>query len=131
MKQVAQRRFFTVDEARTLLPQLKEWVGEFVGLSRELEKFRPVVEKLAETAAQNTGAPEGTAYLEVLLCLQKYLSKVQEAGCLVKSVQEGLVDFPHMREGREVYLCWKYGEDDIEYWHEVDAGYTDRFPLVG
>jgi len=123
------KQFFTVEEARELLPDLKEWAREVVRLSKELELFRPVVEKLAESSSLNSGGPEGSAYLQVLLLLQKYLTKIQEAGCLVKSIHEGLVDIPHMREGREVYLCWKYGEDDIEYWHEVGAGYADRFPI--
>lgn len=123
------KRFFTIDEARAFLPDLKKWVGEVVELSKKLELFRPVVQRLAESSAMNSGGPEGSAYLEVLLLLQKYLSKIQESGCLVKSIQEGLVDLPHLREGREVYLCWKYGEQDIEYWHEVDAGYADRFPI--
>ncbi|HLV01558.1 MAG TPA: DUF2203 domain-containing protein, partial [Acidobacteriota bacterium] len=61
--------------------------------------------------------------------LHGYLAKIQDAGCLVKSVDEGLIDFPHIRDGREVYLCWRYGEDDIEYWHEVDAGFAGRTPI--
>jgi hypothetical protein len=41
-------------------------------------------------------------------------------------VDQGLVDFPHLKEGREVYLCWKHGEEDIRYWHEIDAGFAGR-----
>jgi hypothetical protein len=89
-----------------------------------------MLERLADSASNNTGGPEGTAYLEDLVRLQNYLKQIEEKGCLVKNLQEGLVDFPHLKEGREVYLCWKYGEEDIRYWHEVDAGFAGRTPLL-
>ena len=47
----------------------------------------------------------------------------------MKGVEPGLVDFPSLREGREVYLCWREGEDQIDFWHEVDAGFAGRQPL--
>ena len=125
-----EKRFFTLEEARQLLPELKEWAGELVQLSGQLENFRDEVQALADSSANNTGGPDGTAYLEILVSLQTSLGKIQDSGCLVKSLSEGLVDFPHMKDGREVYLCWKYGEDDIQYWHEVDSGYEGRIPLL-
>lgn len=98
-------------------------------ISASLEKYVESVRELAEEASLNKGGREATAYFEHLIRLQHCLAAIQENGCLVKSVQEGLVDFPHIREGREVYLCWKYGEEDIQYWHEVDAGFAGRTPL--
>ncbi|MDE0506470.1 MAG: DUF2203 domain-containing protein [Candidatus Poribacteria bacterium] len=48
---------------------------------------------------------------------------------MIKNIDPGLVDFPHLRDGREVYLCWQFGEDEIRYWHDVDAGFAGRQPL--
>ena len=123
------KRFFTVDEARQLLPTLKKLVGQVVWTAKRLEEQREVVRKLADSAANNTGGPEGTAYLGMLISLRSYLTQIQETGCLLKSLEEGLIDFSHLKDGREVYLCWKYGEEDIQFWHEVDAGFTGRIPL--
>ena len=124
-----EKRFFTVKEARQLLPFLKETVGRAIILSSQLRKQQDVVQSLADSAANNTGSPEGTAYLETLIQLQNCLHQIQDTGCIIKSVEEGLIDFPHLKEEREVYLCWRHGEEDIQYWHEIDAGFAGRTPL--
>jgi len=124
-----EKRFFTLEEARETLPVIREWIGNAMRLSNHLRSFGDSVQLLADNASANAGSPAGTTYLQVLLALHGYLAKIQDAGCLVKSVDEGLIDFPHIRDGREVYLCWRYGEDDIEYWHEVDAGFAGRTPI--
>ena len=125
-----EKRFFTVEEARQLLPSLKELMGQVMVISHRLEKYRDVVQELADSASSNTGGPEGTAYLDIVISLQSCLTQLQETGCVLKSLQDGLVDFPHLKEGREIYLCWKYGEEDIRFWHEVDEGFAGRTPLL-
>ena len=125
-----QKRFFTVEEARRLLPEIKEVIAKIVSLSDRLEKHREAIQALADAADTNTGSPEGTFYLENLLLLQNYIRNIQGIGCIVKNIQEGLLDFPHIKDGREVYLCWKYGEDDIRHWHEVEEGFAGRTPLL-
>ena len=57
------------------------------------------------------------------------MNKIQETGCVVKDLDEGLVDFPSLIEGEEVYLCWKLGEEHIDFWHGVDEGFAGRKPL--
>ena len=125
-----EKRFFTVEEARQLLPSLKELMGQVMVISHRLEEYREVVQELADSASSNTGGPEGTAYLDIVISLQSCLTQLQETGCVLKSLQDGLVDFPHLKEGREIYLCWKYGEEDIRFWHEVDEGFSGRTPLL-
>ena len=101
-----EKRFFTVEEARQLLPSLKELMGQVMVISHRLEEYREVVQELADSASSNTGGPEGTAYLNIVISLQSCLTQLQETGCVLKSLQDGLVDFPHLKEGREIYLCW-------------------------
>jgi hypothetical protein len=125
-----EKRFFTVEEARQLLPSLKELMGQVMVISHRLEEYRDVVQQFADSASSNTGGPEGTAYLDIVISLQSCLTQLQETGCVLKSLQDGLVDFPHLKEGREIYLCWKYGEEDIRFWHEVDEGFAGRTPLL-
>jgi hypothetical protein len=125
-----EKRYFTVEEARQLLPSLKELVGQVMVISARLEEYREVVQELADSASNNTGGPEGTAYMEIVISLQSCLTQLQETGCVLRSLQDGLIDFPHLKEGREIYLCWKYGEEDIQFWHEVDEGFAGRTPLL-
>lgn len=61
--------------------------------------------------------------------LRVALNRILETGCLVKDLDEGLVDFPTLREGEEVYLCWKLGEDRIGFWHGIEEGFAGRKPL--
>ncbi len=124
------KRFFTVEEARRLLPSLKELMGKVMVISHRLEEYREVVQQLADSASSNTGGPEGTAYLDIVISLQSCLTQLQETGCVLRSLQDGLIDFPHLKEGREIYLCWKFGEEDIRFWHEVDEGFAGRTPLL-
>ena len=123
-------KFFTVQEARQLLPVIKKLMGRAIAISSQLEEYREAVQQLAKAASLNSGSPEGTTFLERLIALQQCLTEIQGEGCLVKEVRDGVVDFPHLKDGREVYLCWKYGEDDIHFWHEVDAGFAGRTPLL-
>ena len=125
-----EKRFFTVEEARQLLPSLKELMGQVMVISHRLEEYRDLVQEFADSASSNTGGPEGTAYLDIAISRQSCLTQLQETGCVLKSLQDGLVDFPHLKEGREIYLCWKYGEEDIHFWHEVDEGFAGRTPLL-
>ncbi len=125
-----EKRFLTVEEARQLLPSLKELMGQVMVISHRLEEYRDLVQQLADSASSNTGGPEGTAYLDIVISLQSCLTQLQETGCVLRSLQDGLIDFPHLKQGREIYLCWKYGEEDIRFWHEVDEGFAGRTPLL-
>jgi hypothetical protein len=65
-----------------------------------------------------------------LICRLQYLaSEVGSEGCEIKDLESGLIDFPTIWEGREVFLCWKLGEPEVEFWHEIDAGFAGRQPL--
>ncbi|RPJ53622.1 MAG: DUF2203 family protein [Acidobacteria bacterium] len=123
------KRFFTVEEARQILPRVRELMQRTVAMVGALEEAKQHVKDLAEKGEMNTGSSVGTRYIEGLAQISECVAAIQETGCIVKSIDEGLVDFPHLREGREVYLCWKNGEPDIGYWHEVDAGFAGRTPL--
>ena len=122
-------RYFTISEARSLLPRVRGLTEEMVLLARQLHGFHPQIRGLAERGGENAGSPEGTRYLTYLLRMQDCVGRIRRLGCVVKGVEDGLVDFPHLKDGREVYLCWRLGEDDIHFWHETDAGFAGRVPL--
>ena len=70
-----------------------------------------------------------TAHDEAAERLVAIVNQIQETGVLVKDLDIGLVDFPCLMEGEEIYLCWKLGEDRIAFWHGTDEGFTGRKPL--
>ena len=67
---------------------------------------------------------------EGFLALRSGLAELEAMEIVLRDLERGLVDFPALREGREVYLCWVEGEDEIGFWHELDAGFVGRQPIV-
>ena len=84
---------------------------------------------LAALAPGNGGGHAGRAAGDAFLELRSAVAAFDEREIVLRDIDRGLVDFPAIRDGREVYLCWVDGEDDIGHWHELDAGYLGRQPL--
>jgi len=128
-------RFFTVDEATALLPRLREIVPELQDKKLALDRLRHELEEATQAAAGNghlqaEELSQKRREAQVLAeRLNKLLAEVNELGCELKGLEEGLIDFPTQREGRTVYLCWRLGEEEIAYWHELDTGFGGRQPL--
>ena len=121
-------RHYTVDQANAAL----EWVGE------RLERLRAARLQLSdeearaalgEAAPSNGGGEPGRVVSEAFLELQRTLGELQAMEVVLRDLERGLVDFPTLRDGREVYLCWEAGESEIGFWHDIDAGYGGRQPL--
>lgn len=121
-------RHFTLEEATALLP----WA------QARLDRIREALDVLAGDEAQaalaraaegSGGAYPGRCAAAATVTLQLSLMELQEAGIVVRDAQRGLIDFPALRDGREIYLCWLAGEAKIEFWHEPDAGFAGRRPL--
>jgi hypothetical protein len=121
-------RHFTIDEANALL-------GELGTLLRSLREARDELADagahaaLADAASTNGGGQPGRQVGEAFLKLRRLLLAIQEAGIVVRDIDRGLIDFPSILGGEEVYLCWELGEDRVGWWHELDAGYGGRQPL--
>ena len=121
-------RLFSVEEANALLPEVKR-------LWRQIDQARMTMRQLApgaRLASQQSGGggiPQGLEYVNALTNFMACAQEIIELGVEIKDFDKGLCDFPHMREGRVVYLCWMKGEDGIEWWHDVDAGFAGRQPL--
>ena len=122
-------RLFTVEEANALLPELRRLLK---GVDRErglLARLAPEARRAAERASEGGGTPCGLAYAAAV---SNFLERVQEVlglGIEVKDFDRGLCDFPHLRDGRVVFLCWEKGEDRVEWWHELEGGFAGRQPL--
>jgi len=122
---------FTVQEANALLPNVRIIVGKIQRAHRQLSTYREEAKKAAEAAEQGGGGlTDGVTYAAALTALTLQLAELEALGVQLKDFERGLVDFPSLREGRVVLLCWQLGEgDELEWWHDVDAGFAGRTPL--
>ena len=120
------QKHFTLEEARSLLPRLRQI---FQDIHRRRDRIRDADDRLANAMRQTSADLGGrlvNGLLMDLLQLNGQLQRIQKMGVIVKDLDRGLLDFPSIRSGREVFLCWELDENDIEFWHDLDAGYAGR-----
>ena len=122
-------RHYTLEQATAAMP----WVRERLERLREGHAQlgdQEAREALSEATPGNGGGEPGQVVSEGFLALRSALNELQEMEIVLRDLERGLVDFPSLRDGREVYLCWvEQEEDEIAYWHELEAGYAGRQPL--
>jgi len=124
-------KLFTIQEANALLPSVREILAKIQRAHRRLSQYRDEARKAAEAAEQGGGGiAQGVAYAIVLTELTSEMSELDTLGVQLKDFERGLIDFPSLRDGKVVLLCWQLGEgDELEWWHDVDAGFAGRTPL--
>jgi hypothetical protein len=123
-------KIFTVEEANELLPSVRARLERIQRLYGRLGEFRESA-KAAATASEFGGGMEGgPAYVKALYEVGKLTTELHDLGVQLKDYSRGLIDFPCMRDDRLVLLCWQIGDgDEIEWWHEIEAGFAGRQPL--
>ena len=124
-------KLFTIEEANALLPSVREILQRIQRLRRRLGTFRREARLAAEGAELGGGGMEGGAlYAIVLTDFTTKMSALEALGVQLKDFERGLVDFPSLRDGRVVLLCWQLGEgDELEWWHDMETGFGGRTPL--
>lgn len=124
-------KLFTVDEANSLLPSVRPIVRSIQRAHRRLMTFEDSARQAASGAEEGGGGfVGGPRYAALLVDLSTHAAQLETLGIQLKDYHQGLIDFPSMREGRVVLLCWKADEgDQVEWWHDVEAGFAGRQPL--
>jgi hypothetical protein len=124
-------KLFTVEEANSLLPSVRPIVKSIQKSHRRLITFQTAAKQAAQGAENGGGGmPLGWRYAVLLVDLSTHAGQLESLGIQLKDYQQGLIDFPSMRDGRVVLLCWKADEGDrLEWWHDVEAGFAGRQPL--
>ena len=136
-QRVPVKKYYTAAEANATLPLLRAILGDITALARDLRERH---ERLARVRAKQEQGQLGDAYQEERQQveaeferdqerMQEYERELRDLGIELKDYFTGLVDFPSRMHGREVYLCWRLGEPDVAYWHEVEAGFAGRQKL--
>ena len=122
-------RYFTLREARAVLPRVKKLMQMVQEARQEILRLRPEVWPMLRKASLNGGSREAGELLVHFQRLENGVKGILNLGIVVKDVDQGLVDFLGKRNGRDIYLCWQYGEDDIDYWHDLNTGFAGRHPI--
>ena len=134
----ADKRYFSVEEANALLPELEAKLTLVMQLRAQLRTGYQELEALgeppdAETLARSDGDPQLVRrrgrFRAVLEALTGELHEIQGMGVTLKDLDTGLCDFLAERDGHEVWLCWRYGEKRVAFWHDLDTGFAGRRPL--
>jgi hypothetical protein len=129
-------RYFTTEQANDALREVRPLTEELVQHRRALLELQELQSSLNQRIAGNGGNVEPRALQDMqerldeeVAGIARCVAGIHEAGGLVKDLDAGLVDFPARREGVEVLLCWRLGEDEVGYWHGLEEGFSGRKPL--
>jgi hypothetical protein len=125
---VEHNRHYSPLDANETLPRVVELLDALRD-ARDRLSDRAAREALAEAAPGNGGGEPGITVSGGFLDIRAALEELQAREIVLRDLDRGLVDFPSLRDGREVYLCWEEGEPEVGFWHEFDAGHAGRQPL--
>jgi len=136
----SERKYFTVEEANRMLPLVRSIVRDIVELYEDVHERRERLARVRQSPG-SSGRDETSPYSEELQQIEQdidrdirrlkdYSDELQKLGVELKDPVIGLVDFYAKMDGRDVYLCWKLDEDEVAYWHDLDAGFGGRQPLL-
>ena len=118
-------RHYTREEANALLPRIRQWLEQLNRLREELHRYEKRLSGLTEQG-NDIGGETVNNRIRALADMQEALAEFQRRRIIIKDLERGLVDFPAIIGGREVFLCWEQDEEDIEFWHDLDTGFTGR-----
>jgi len=119
------KKHYTRDEARRLLPEIRQWLKRMADLHADVQKSEERMSGLMSPGADLGGALVNR-WVGKVSELEAVFREFRQREIQLKDLQRGLIDFPAIIGGKEVFLCWEQDEEDIEFWHDLDAGYAGR-----
>lgn len=123
-------KLFTLEEANEMIPAARKQLEKIKRLYASVGGLREAAKAAASASEFGGGMEGGSGYVRALYEIGKITTEIHESGIQLKDYERGLIDFPSLRDGRIVLLCWQLGEtDEIEWWHELEAGFVGRQPL--
>ena len=122
-------QYFTLQEANKALNIIRPLMDEVQVIRQKILENQPEAWPAIEKSAGNGGNRALSNLVQDFEKLDALVHQIQDTGAQIKDINTGLLDFSALKNGREVYLCWQHGEDDIQYWHEIEAGFAGRQPI--
>jgi hypothetical protein len=123
------QRYFTLQEANETLNLIRPLMDEVQAIRRKILKNQPEAWPAIQKSAGNGGNRTLSNMVQDFEKFDALIHQIQATDVLIKDINLGLLDFPALKDGRQVYLCWQYGEGEIAFWHEIEAGYAGRQPI--
>jgi hypothetical protein len=118
-------KHYTREEAQALLPQLRHWLERLNRLQEDLQRFEKRLGGLMDQG-HDAGGDTVNQWIRTLAEMQQILAEFQQREIFIKDLSRGLVDFPAIINGREVFLCWESDEETVEFWHDLETGFSGR-----
>lgn len=125
------KKYFTLEEAEGHIPQLQEGLKKLIKLKRAITLLNSVEIDFEDYNYEHNllSLRLNKKYHKLSYDFYRFLEGLESHGCVIKDLDLGLVDFYSRHKGRDILLCWKFGERNIKFWHEVDSGYSERKPV--
>ncbi len=118
-------KHYTCEEANDLLPQIRKWLAQLSRLREDLHRYEKRLSGMTEEG-NDLGGETVNNWIRALADMQAMLAEFQRREIFIKDLQRGLLDFPALIGGREVFLCWESDEESVEFWHDLDTGFGGR-----
>jgi hypothetical protein len=118
-------KHYTREEAQALLPQLRQWLERLNRLREDQQRFEKRLGGMTDQG-HDIGGDTVNNWIRALADMQQLLAEFQRRQIFIKDLSRGLVDFPTIINGREVFLCWESDEDTVEFWHDLETGFGGR-----
>ena len=118
-------KHYTIEEARALLPNVRKWLDEIASLQERLSKLDSRLTSLG-ASGNDVGGDTVNSSIKLRADWQSVVQEFSARGIQIKDLERGLIDFPALKDGKEIFLCWEKDEEDIQYWHDLDSGYPGR-----
>jgi hypothetical protein len=118
-------KHYTREEAEALLPQIRRWLQRLNELRRDVERSEKRITSMMHPG-HDVGGDLVNRWIRTLAEMQELLGEFQRRDIQIKDLERGLLDFPALVGGREVFLCWEQDEDKVEFWHDLDTGFSGR-----
>lgn len=123
--------YFTPLDANKILPEIQKQFSQIILLRNKVISLQEDLQKMANEESKFSNFIAKKQELNRAVSrLYKEIEGLENRGIMIKSVDDGLLDFPSLRFDEEVWLCWKYGESEIKFWHGRDEGFMGRKPLA-
>ena len=119
------KQHYTRDQARALLPQIRQWLEQLSALRQKLSDCDQRLTRLI-AGGNDVGGETVNRWVRVAADVKATLAEFQRREIQIKDLDRGLIDFPALLDGKEVFLCWEQDEEDIEFWHDLHSGYAGR-----
>jgi hypothetical protein len=136
-KRLRRKRYFTLSEANAMLPLLRAILRDVMELAQSLRDRQERLKRLRRDDSKSLGKTYNDELEQIEASfasdqeqMQQYEQELKDLGVELKDYFVGLIDFPCVMDNREVYLCWRFDEPDVAHWHELDAGFSGRQPIL-